>query len=107
MAARIQVLPTPVRPGEAMEVRLIIGHPMESGFRRDDTGTLVARNVITRITCHLNGQEVFRANPGSGIAANPYFSFFVRAPRGGELVIEWIDDQGVRGNERHTIQVHG
>jgi hypothetical protein len=42
---------------------------------------------------------------GSGIAANPYFEFYVLADQSGELRFEWQDDSGVGGAERATVQV--
>ena len=45
MLARIQVA-SPVRRGQAMEVRLLIQHPMETGFRYEFSGTSIAKNVI-------------------------------------------------------------
>ena len=45
MLARIQVS-SPVRRGQAIEVRLLIQHPMETGFRYDFSGTSIAKNVI-------------------------------------------------------------
>lgn len=106
MAARIQVLPADARPGDVLEVRLIIGHAMESGLRRDDSGARIARNIINRVTCRYNGVEVFRAELGPGIAANPFLTFFTRATGSGELVFDWVDDEGVRDSERITVNLN-
>ena len=54
-----------------------------------------------------NGVEVFRAEMGSGISANPYLQFYTRAVASGELVFEWADDAGERGSERVKITVTG
>ena len=35
----------PVRAGNTVEARWIVGHPMESGFRVDDSGQRIARNI--------------------------------------------------------------
>ena len=72
--ARIQV-PPQVRRGEAFEVKVLIRHAMETGYRLTDEGKPIARNVIRLLTCRYNGVEVFRAEPSSGIAANPLFIF--------------------------------
>lgn len=102
--ARIQ-LPAQIRRGEAFEVKLLVRHPMETGFRLTDDGKRVPRNVINTLVCRYNGTEVFRAEPGSGIAANPFFVFFVTARDSGELVFDWTDDEGTRFSERAVVQV--
>jgi sulfur-oxidizing protein SoxZ len=102
--ARIQV-PPEVKRGELVPVRLAIQHPMETGFRFDVMGRAIPKNVINSLTCRYNGTEVFKAELGSGIAANPYLQFFMRANATGELVFEWVDDAGERGSERVTINV--
>jgi len=80
---------------------------METGFRLDNFGKPIPKNVINELVCRYNGVEVFRAEMGSGIAANPYLEFFTVAESSGELVFDWIDDAGVRGSERATITVYG
>ena len=102
--ARIQV-PSSVPRGTAFEVRMSIRHPMETGFRVDDTGHTIARNTIRAFRCRYNGVEVFRASLGSGIAANPYLRFFVTAVDSGELTFDWEDDAGERGDARASIEV--
>ena len=102
--ARVTVPPA-VKRGEAIEVRISIRHPMETGFRVDDVGKTIARNTIRDFVCRYNGTEVFRASLGSGIAANPYLRFFVAAADSGDLVFEWVDDAGERGDTRAAISV--
>lgn len=104
MLARIQT-PAIVKRGESFEVSVLIQHPMETGFRRDDAGRHVPKNVVHRLTCTLNGVELFRAEMDSGIAANPSIQFFAVADRSGELVFEWQDERGERGREVVAIAV--
>jgi sulfur-oxidizing protein SoxZ len=104
MVARVQ-LPQGARRGEIIEVRIAIQHPMETGFRYDSMGKLVPKNVINSLKVSYNGAEIFSAELGSGIAANPYLQFCTVAEASGELVFEWIDDSGNRGSERAAITV--
>jgi sulfur-oxidizing protein SoxZ len=104
MAARIQVPREPKR-GQPMEIRIIIQHPMETGYRRDDVGHPIKRNVINAFSCRYNGVEVFRAELSSGIAANPFLQFYTVADASGVLEFTWIDDEGVRGSERYPVVV--
>lgn len=104
MDARIS-LPPSVVAGQPFEVRVQVRHPMETGYRTDDAGRAVARNVIRRFTCTYGGEVVFAAQLSSGIAANPYLRFFVTARASGALLFEWVDDAGVRGSERAAVTV--
>jgi len=104
--ARVQI-PTEARRGELMEIRLLLHHPMETGFRHDNVGKPIPQNVIRRLTCRYNGIEVFRAELFPGIAANPYLAFFTVAESSGELEFVWTDDAGVTETERVAIAVSG
>jgi len=104
MAARIQI-PSIAKRGEIVEVRVLIQHPMETGYRRDDVGRVIKRNVIHALSCRYGGEEVFRADLSSGIAANPYIQFYTVAEASGELEFTWVDDEGKQGSERQSIQV--
>lgn len=106
MVARIQV-PRIAKRGEPIEIRIAIQHPMETGFRYDVLGKPIPKNVINRLTCRYNGAEVFRADLGSGIAANPYLQFYTIALESGALEFSWEDDSGVAGSERAAITVTG
>ena len=66
MAARISV-PQNARRGDQIEIRIAIQHPMETGYRVEDNGTAITKNVINKLVCRYNGAEVFRAEMGSGI----------------------------------------
>ena len=43
--ARISVPPSVAR-GKPFEVRIIVRHPMETGYRTDESGKSIPRNVI-------------------------------------------------------------
>ena len=102
--ARINV-PATVPRGKPFEVRILIRHPMETGYRMDEGGKAIPRNVVRSFACRYNGDAVFSARLSSGIAANPYLRFFVTARESGPLAIEWLDDGGVRGSESVTVTV--
>lgn len=104
MLSRVQV-PAQARRGDIIPVRIAIQHPMETGYRPDNFGRRITKNVINLLTCRYNGVEVFRAEMGSGVSANPQLQFYVRAESSGEMVFDWVDDSGQRGNERVSITV--
>src|SRR4051812_44545413 len=103
MLGRVQV-PASVRKGEPFEVRVLVQHPMETGYRRDLNGQSIATNIVDKLTCRIGDRVVFSAELGTGIAANPYVQFYATAESSAELVVEWSDDRGDRG--RATAAVH-
>ncbi|MEY4598134.1 MAG: hypothetical protein RLZZ445_931 [Pseudomonadota bacterium] len=104
MLARVQV-PAQARRGDVFPIRIAIQHSMETGYRPDNFGRRIPKNVINTLTCRYNGVEVFRAEMGSGVSANPQLQFYLRAENSGELVFDWVDDSGQRGSERAPITV--
>ena len=97
MLGRMVILPNLVRRGEVFEVRVLVQHPMETGFRRDMEGRTIPLNIVDRLAVTYGGREVFRAELGSGIAANPFLAFYAVAGESGELVVAWSDDRGEQG----------
>src|SRR6185437_9571665 len=72
-------VPPKARRGDIIEIKTLMSHIMESGFRRTAAGELVPRDIITGFTCRYNGSEIFRAEFFPAIAANPFLSFFTIA----------------------------
>lgn len=91
--ARIRV-PELATKGEIIEIRTLVSHPMETGYRRHERGERVPRNIIERFVCTYNGEIVFRADLHPAVAANPYLSFHTRATESGRLELRWEDDRG-------------
>ncbi len=102
--ARILVPPQAKR-GEVIEIRIAIQHPMETGFRMDNNGKVIPKNTVSNLVCNYNGTEVFRAEMGSGIAANPYLQFYIVAQESGDVTFSWVDDRGEKGTASSPIVV--
>ena len=101
---RLQIPPS-ARRGEAFQVRILIQHPMETGYRRDMEGRAVPLNVIDSVVCRYGGREVMRAQLGSGVSANPYLAFYAVAEESGEVVVEFKDDRGEQGRVSAMLTV--
>ena len=91
--------------GEVIALRTLISHPMESGFRRDATGQLIARDILVRFECRFDAALIFAADLAPGTAANPYLSFHYRAERSGTLEFMWRDQAGAETREQHALSV--
>ena len=107
MARTLLTVPPTARRGEVIEVKALIAHPMETGYRPDDSGKLLLRNIIRRFACRYNGELVFSAELYPAISANPYLVFSVRLAQSGTMLLRWVDDQGSEGRESVAIAVTG
>lgn len=103
-SARI-VVPKSARRGEVIEIKTLIKHPMETGYRRDNVGQPIPRHIIEKFVATYNGEEVFSADLTQGVAANPYLAFSTVARESGEIVFAWTDDLGSTHTEKVEITV--
>ena len=101
---RISV-PRQARANTVVEIKTLVSHPMESGYRYDYMGEPIPRNILTRFTCEYLGQRVLEAEFGPGIAANPFMAFNLLATITGELLFTWTDQHGEVTTETRTLQV--
>lgn len=95
MVSSVRVrIPERAGPGEVVEIRTLVSHPMETGFRIDSRGRRVPRHILKRFTCHYAGREIFTMTLGPGIAANPYLTFRFVADVSGPVELRWEGDDG-------------
>ncbi len=101
---RIKV-PASIRAGDVIEIKTLATHIMETGNRKDAEGQPIARDIIHTFTAAFEGDRVFTADLGPGIAANPYIAFYLKVPGPGTLQLTWIEDSGTTTSESVAIQV--
>jgi sulfur-oxidizing protein SoxZ len=94
MAAALINVPKKAKNGGVIEIKTLMSHIMETGYRHTASGEVVPRDIITSFTCRFNGEEIFRADLFPGTAANPFISFFTVASKSGKFDFEWIGDNG-------------
>ena len=94
MASALINVPATAKRGEIIEIKTLMSHIMETGYRHTATGDLVPRDIITSFVCRYNGVEIFRADLFPAIAANPFITFFTVATESGKFDFEWIGDKG-------------
>jgi sulfur-oxidizing protein SoxZ len=105
MARALVNIPATAHRGDIIEIKALISHPMESGFRVGTNGKMIPRDIVQTFTCTYNGEEVFKADYSSAIAANPFISFTTRATESGEIVLTWRGDNGFEAVETKQIVV--
>jgi sulfur-oxidizing protein SoxZ len=104
MKAQLRV-PDKAKKGDALEIKAIVNHIMETGLRHDDDGNIVPRMICNKFICTFEGEEVINVDLQPSVSANPYFSFFVTATKTGTFQFTWIDDQGSKLVESRKITV--
>lgn len=53
--------PETAKRGEVIELKAMIQHPMETGYRRNEQGKIIPRDIITSFRCSYNGTVVCEA----------------------------------------------
>ncbi len=105
MASALINVPKKAKRGDVIEIKTLMSHIMETGFRHTMAGDLVPRDIITNFVCRYNGSEVFRADLFPAISANPFISFFTIAKESGKFEFEWIGDNGFSETASAAITV--
>jgi sulfur-oxidizing protein SoxZ len=105
MARALINVPAKAKHGEIIEIKTLIQHEMETGFRVGTNGQVIPRDIITDFICKYNGEEIFRADLHPAISANPFFTFFTVATESGTISFEWSGDNGFAVSETATITV--
>lgn len=105
MARALINVPETARAGEVIEIKVLIAHPMETGFRTGPEGRILQRDIIRRFICAYDGEVVFEAELHPAVAANPFIAFTTTATVSGTLTFTWEGDNGFSQTETRTITV--
>jgi sulfur-oxidizing protein SoxZ len=86
------------------DVRVLMAHEMETGQRKDASGTLIPAWYISEVTATLNGKPVFKAHWGPAISKNPYLQFKVKGAKPGDKIsVTWVDNKGEKRTDEATV----
>jgi sulfur-oxidizing protein SoxZ len=105
MASALINVPAKAKRGDIIEIKTLMSHIMETGYRRTATGEIIPRDIITSFTCRYNGAEIFRADLFPATAANPFITFSTIATDSGKFDFEWIGDNGFSETASASITV--
>ena len=105
MARALINVPSKAKRGDIIEIKTLISHEMETGYRPDNMGKLVPRDIITSIVATYNGEEICRADLYPAIAANPFLTFTTIATESGKIEFKWTGDNGFSATESVSITV--
>ena len=91
--------------GEMVNVRVLMAHIMETGFRKDEAGETIPAHFIQTVEVVHDGKTVLAAQWGPAVARNPYLEFrFKGAGKGDKLLVTWVDNKGNRRTDEATIE---
>ncbi len=82
--------------GDAVTVKSLISHPMETGLRKDKkTGKVIPAHFIQEVIAEHNGKNRLTAYWGGTVSKNPYLSFKFKGGKKGDTVkLSWTDNKG-------------
>lgn len=105
MARALINVPAKAKRGAVIEIKTLISHVMETGYRHSETGARIPRDIVTAFRCTYNSEEIFRADFHPAVAANPFVSFFTTAVASGTFEFAWTGDNGYRETASAAITV--
>ena len=101
---RVKV-PRSAAAGEAIIIKTLISHKMESGQRKDKEGNVIPRSIINRFVVDFNGQNVIDVTIEPAVSTNPYFQFEATVPEAGDFNFTWYDDDGSVYEQTKSIAI--
>ena len=85
--------------GDVADVKVLIGHPMETGQRKNEKGDLVPVHFIQSVIATHNGKTVLDAQWSQAVARNPFLGFRVKGAKAGDkITVNWTDTVGDKGS---------
>ncbi len=86
------------------DVRVLMGHPMETGLRKDAAGKTIPAHFITDVKASVGTRTVLEAKWGQAVSQNPFLQFrFTGAQAGDKVTVSWTDNQGDKRSDEAAI----
>ena len=79
---------------EGFLIKVMVEHPMESGYRHDKNGKIIPRNIIEKLRCYFNGDIIFNVDLSPAVSRNPMFQFSLMSKKRGILNCLFVDQYG-------------
>ncbi len=98
-------LPAEAPAGGVVSLRLLLQHPMETGYRIGEDGARIPRHILTRLRVSYGDRVIADLTLRPAIAANPYFALSFIADETGPVTLEVEDDRGATLTETRMLTV--
>ena len=90
--------------GDKATVRVLMGHEMETGQRKDSAGKTIPAWFIQEVTARHNGKPVLSAEWGPAVSKNPFLQFTVKSAKvGDKIAVTWKDNKGETRTDEATV----
>ena len=90
--------------GDKTTVRVLMGHEMETGQRKDTAGKTIPAWFIQEVSALHNVKTVLTAQWGPSVAKNPFLQFVVKGAKAGDkITINWLDNRGDKRSDEATV----
>ncbi len=77
------------------DVKILMAHPMEGGFRKDTNGKVVPAHYINEVKVWCQERVVLECLWGQSVSQNPYLAFrFKGGAKGEKMRVTWSDNLG-------------
>jgi len=95
-----------IRKGDVAEVKMLIFHPMETGYRKSPvTGEIIPKHFIKTLQAMHNGNVVLEVEWSRSVSRNPFLHFrLLGAKAGDKVTIAWQDNFGETGGGEATVK---
>jgi sulfur-oxidizing protein SoxZ len=90
--------------GDKCVVRVLMGHEMETGQRKDSAGKTIPAWFIQDVSATHNGKPVLSAMWGTAVAKNPFMQFTLNGAKAGDkIAVSWVDNKGEKRTDEAVI----
>ncbi len=90
--------------GDVAEIRVLMGHAMETGQRKDAAGAVIPAHFIQSVTIDVAGKRVIDGQIGTSVSRNPVFGFKVKGVKAGDkVVVNWVDNKGDKRTDEVAV----
>jgi hypothetical protein len=101
--ARVRV-PSSIKPGDVIHVRVLVIHPMER-IERDKQDKIIEKNYnyINKVVVTYLGKTVVTFDTTQSVSENPSFTFTIRVTDPGQIKVTFLDT--ARGRYEGTADI--
>ncbi len=86
------------------EIHVLMPHPMETGFHKDEAGDFIPAHYITEVRIEVDGKPVLNATLSRAVSEDPLLYFRIKGGGAGERVtVSWLDTHGDRRSDEARI----
>ncbi len=88
------------------DIHVLMPHPMETGFRKDEAGDFIPAHYITDVEIAVAGHVVLKATLSRAVSEDPLLHFRIRGGQPNDPIsVSWVDSWGERRSDDAVLTV--